>query len=158
MALSPKGSFWIGLATLYLRFALGAGFLSAVADRLGFWGPPGAHLVAWGNLHNFFVYTATLNPWLPASAAPVVGWIATVCETVFGICLILGIYTRAAASLSGLLALAFALGMSFGLGVKAPLDFSVFAVSASAFLLALVKDYPCSLDKVWRRKRPPVPR
>jgi hypothetical protein len=29
------------LAVAFLRLALGAGFLSAVADRMGFWGPPG---------------------------------------------------------------------------------------------------------------------
>jgi hypothetical protein len=28
------------LASAFLRLAMGAGLLSAVADRLGFWGPP----------------------------------------------------------------------------------------------------------------------
>lgn len=153
MATLTRISGWRRLATLYLRLALGAGFLSAVADRLGFWGPPGAHLVAWGNLHNFFSYTAKLNPWLPASAAPTIGWIATCCEIVFGVCLILGLYTRVFAVLSGLLTLAFALGMTFGVGVKAPLDASVFAVSAGSFLLACAEDFPWALDKLWRRER-----
>lgn len=142
--------FWTGSATVYLRLALGAGFLSAVADRFGLWGPPGSHLVAWGNMHNFFAYTAQLNPWFAANVAPTVGWAATWCEIVFGICLVLGIYTRAAAILSGLLTLAFALGMAFGLGIKAPLNASVFAVSAGSFLLACPARYPLSLDRLWR--------
>lgn len=30
-----------GIATLFARLALAAGFLSAVADRFGYWGKPG---------------------------------------------------------------------------------------------------------------------
>lgn len=143
-----KNRFWTGAATVYLRLALGFGFLSAVSDRFGLWGRPGAHLVAWGNMHNFFLYTAQLNPWFAPGAAPVVGWIATVCETVIGICLVLGLYTRVFALLSGLLTLAFAIGMTAGLGIKAPLNYSVFAVSAGSFLLACMENYRWSLDTV----------
>lgn len=32
---------WGGVSTVILRYALGVGFLSAVADRLGLWGPFG---------------------------------------------------------------------------------------------------------------------
>jgi hypothetical protein len=35
-----------GFMTVYLRLALGIGSLSAVADRLGWWGPPGTPNVA----------------------------------------------------------------------------------------------------------------
>lgn len=150
MTATARNRFWIGGVTLYLRLALGLGFLSAVADRFGLWGPPGSHLVAWGNMHNFLAYTAQLNPWFSAGMAPTVGWVATWCEIVFGICLVLGIYTRATAILSGLLTLAFALGMAFGLGIKAPLNASVFAVSAGSFLLACATDFPWSLDRTWR--------
>lgn len=136
--------------TLYLRLALGIGFLSAVADRFGIWGPPGRPLVAWGNFHNFLHYTSTLNPWFPATWIPAVGWIATICEAVLGIALILGFRTRVAAFCSGLLTLAFAVGMVVGVGVKAPLNYSVFAVSAAAFLLAEVKCDFWSVDK-WTR-------
>ncbi|MGH9436769.1 MAG: hypothetical protein ACRD22_02470 [Terriglobia bacterium] len=150
---------WCGYATVYLRLAFGAGFLSAVADRFGAWGPPGAPLVAWGNFHNFLAYSAKLNPWFPASWAPAVGWTATLCEIVLGIGLIAGFRTRATAFLSGLLTLAFALGMVFGLGVKAPLNYSVFAVSAGSLLLASANAYPWSLDALLdgRRTRMPIP-
>ncbi|MDE3180287.1 MAG: DoxX protein [Acidobacteriota bacterium] len=131
---------------MYLRLGLGSAFLSAVADRFGLWGPRGAPLVAWGNFHRFLLYVAKINPWFPHRWIPGVGWIATVCEIVFGIALILGIRTRVAAFLSGLLLLAFAGGMTAGLGIKSPLDYSVFTASAAAFLLATIRYFPLSLD------------
>lgn len=145
------GPRYLGPVTVYLRVALGAGFLSAVADRFGVWGPAGTPSVAWGNFHNFLAYTVKLNPWSPPSWIPTLGWIATICEICFGVALIIGYRTRMAAVLSGLLALAFALAMTFSLGIHAPLDYSVFAISAGAFLLAGVERYPWALDN-WRHK------
>lgn len=135
--------------TLYLRLALGAGFLSAVADRLGWWGSPGTPSVAWGNFHNFLSYTAKLNPWFPGDWIPTIGWTATVCEACFGVMLIVGYRTRAAAVLSGLLTLLFAIGMVCGVGIHPSLSYSVFVVSAGSFLLAREERYPLSLDN-WR--------
>ncbi|MGE5246041.1 MAG: DoxX protein [Betaproteobacteria bacterium] len=124
----------------YARIALGVGFLSAVADRFGVWGPPGTRNVAWGDFSHFLQYTATLNPLLPARFVRPLGWFVTVCEVVFGIALLAGIAVREVAFLSGVLLFAFAAGMSIGTGVKTALDASVFAASAGAFLLALGAD------------------
>lgn len=146
------GSGYAGLVAVYLRMALGVEFLSAVADRFGLWGPPGTPSVAWGNFHNFLAYAAKLNPWFPTSWIPTIGWIATLCEICFGVALIIGYRTRIAAVLSGLLTLAFAMGMVFGVGIHAPLNYSVFAVSAGAFLLAGAGKYPWTLDS-WKNKR-----
>ena len=148
MKTNNQGARYMGLITVYLRIALGIGFLSAVADRLGLWGPPGTPNVAWGNFQNFLAYTAKLNPWFPASWIPTIGWIATACEVAFGLALIIGYRTRLAAVLSGLLTLAFAIGMIFGIGIHAPLNYSVFAVSAGAFLLAGAERYPWALDNL----------
>lgn len=126
------------LAVIGARLALGAGFLSAVADRFGLWGPPGAQHVAWGDFPHFLRYTATLNPLLPPSVIPALGVIATACEIVLGIALIAGVSTPLVAALSGCLLLAFAAGMTLGTGVKTALDASVFAAAAAAFLLAFV--------------------
>ncbi len=46
---------------LFARLAVGAGFLSAVADRFGLWGKQGDKGVAWGNWENFVNYTSTLT-------------------------------------------------------------------------------------------------
>lgn len=141
-----RGTRAASLITVYFRIALGIGFLSAVADRFGWWGPPGTPGVSWGNFHNFLAYTAKLNPWFPAGWIPTVGWLATLCEICFGVALLIGYRTRMAAALSGWLTLVFGLAMLFAVGVHAPLSYSVFAVSAGSFLLAEAKTYPWTLD------------
>jgi uncharacterized membrane protein YphA (DoxX/SURF4 family) len=121
----------------FARVALGAGFLSAVADRFGLWGAAGARHVAWGDFAHFLTYTQTVNPWLPARWIPALGWFVTISEIALGVALIAGVSRRLVAALSGALLLAFALGMTIGTGVKTALDASVFAAAAGAFLLAL---------------------
>lgn len=135
-----------GVITLYLRLALGIGFPSAVADRFGWWEPPGTPNVAWGRFGNFLAYTAKLNPWFPRGWIPAIGWAATVCEICFVLMLIIGYRSRLAAVLSGLLTLAFAIGMVCGIGFHAPLSYSVFVISAGSFLLAEAGSDPLSLD------------
>lgn len=143
----------LDFASLFLRLSLGAGFLSAVADRFGGWGPAGTPSVSWGDFHNFLAYTAKLNPWSPESLVPVLGWTATLAETVVGIALIIGICTRVAGFAAGLLTLIFALSMTFVLGVHAPLNYGVFVYSAAAFLLACRATDRWTLDALLRKAR-----
>lgn len=138
--------------TAFLRAALAAGFFSAVADRFGLWGPPGTQHAAWGNMASFFRYVATLNPWFPAALIPTVGWLATFAEIAFGLLLLMGFQTRWTARLSGLLLLAFALGMTAGTNIKSAFDASVFAASAGAFLLAKAPTFPWSIDSLIQTK------
>jgi len=147
---------WTRLATIstvLLRLALGISFLSAVADRFGFWGIYGQPNVAWGNYAQFVDYTAKLNWFLPASMIPALAMSATVGEAVFGLLLVLGWNTRIVALLSGGLLAAFALTMTLALGVKAPLDASVFSAAAGALLLGVHADLPFSVDEVLRGNR-----
>ena len=147
---------WTGLATVstvLLRLALGISFLSAVADRFGLWGVYGQPDVAWGNYARFVDYTAKLNWFLPAAMIPALAMIATVGETVLGLLLVLGWNTRIVALLSGGLLATFALTMTVALGVKAPLDLSVFSAAAGALLLGVHADVPFSVDEVLRRNR-----
>ena len=139
-------------ATIFLRLALAAGFLAAVSDRFGLWGPPGTTNVAWGDFGHFLAYAAILNPELPASWIPAVGWGVTFAESIFAITLLLGFRTRTFALLSGLILLAFASGMTIGTGIKSALNASVFSASAGAFLLAMMGEYPFSLDALKRGK------
>jgi uncharacterized membrane protein YphA (DoxX/SURF4 family) len=132
----PKTSGHSDLAIAFLRLAMGAGLLSAVADRFGFWGTPGTALVSWGNFHNFLLYTAKLNPWCPAAYLPLLGATVTILEAGLGILLILGLATRMSALLTGMVTLVFGAAMTFVLGVHAPLNYSVFVFSAASFLLA----------------------
>lgn len=139
-------------STVFLRFALGIAFLSAVADRFGLWGAPGATNVAWGNFDSFLTYTAKLNFFLPNSLISVVGWLATGAEIVLGILLIVGFRIRETAFISGVMLILFAAAMTLALGVKVPLDYSVFAASAGAFLLAAQDESPWSIDKLLNQK------
>ena len=135
---------WAGLATVssvFLRLALGISFLSAVADRFGLWGVYGQPNVAWGNYARFVAYTAKLNWFLPAATIPALAIIATAAETLFGFLLVLGWKTRTTALLSGLLLTTFALTMTMVLGVKAPLDLSVFSAAGGALLLATCANF-----------------
>ena len=74
-------------------------------------------------------------------------WTVTILEIVFGLALLIGIATRIAALLSGVLLFLFAMAMTFALGVKGPLDYSVFSASAGAFLLATCERYKLSVDE-----------
>jgi putative oxidoreductase len=75
---------------LFLRFALGIGFLLPAMDRLGWIGKPGVQGVSWGNWENFVNYTHTLVPYLGLSLSNIAAVIATIAEFVFGIFLIIG--------------------------------------------------------------------
>jgi uncharacterized membrane protein YphA (DoxX/SURF4 family) len=133
-------------STVFLRFALGFTFLSAVADRFGLWGAYGQPHVAWGDFARFVAYTGKLNWFVPTILLPMLAWASTFAEILLGLALVVGLFTRIAALLSGMILLLFALAMTIALGVKAPLDFSVFSASAGAFLLAAYGEYPLSAD------------
>lgn len=94
--------------------------------------------VAWGDFQRFTAYTGQLNPWVPAVLIPPLAWFVTTAETVLGFALVLGFRTRYAALASSVLLGFFALGMTAGTGLKAALNYSVFAASAGAFALAIV--------------------
>ena len=116
------------IVRLFARFALGASFLSAVADRL-------------------------VMSLFPSSSMGLFAWAATIAETLFGILLIAGFKIRMASVLSGLLLLSFAIGMATGLGIKTPFDYSVFSAAAAAFLVAFWEPDRFTLDKLLNRLR-----
>lgn len=146
----------LAFSSVFLRFALGFSFLSAVADRFGLWGAFGKPHVAWGTFARFVAYTGQLNWFLPKATIPAVAILATCAETLLGILLLLGWQTRTAALLSGILLLLFAVTMTAALGIKVPLDFSVFSASAGAFLLANCAEYPLSIDRLRRDSSGPA--
>ncbi len=123
-------------AALFLRLALAAGFLSAVADRFGLWGPAGTPGVFWGSFDPFLAYTGELLWYLPAKLVPAVGWTATVLEVGLAFALLAGFRLRAMAFASGLLLSIFAITMTIALGAEPPLSYSVWSAAGGAFLLA----------------------
>jgi len=144
---------WTEVVRLFARIALGASFLSAVADRFGLWGPPGAKNVSWGTFAHFVEYTGAVTSLFPGSLAVPFSWAATFAETLCGVLLIAGFKTRVVSVLSGLVLLSFAAGMATGLGIKSPLDYSVFSAAGAAFLLALWEPDRFTLDTLLNRSR-----
>src|SRR5437868_14222589 len=79
------------VVSLFARFALGASFLSAVADRFGLWGPYGAKNVSWGDFAHFVEYTGAVMSLFASSLTVWFAWAATVAETLCGMLLIAGL-------------------------------------------------------------------
>jgi uncharacterized membrane protein YphA (DoxX/SURF4 family) len=121
------------VAMVYARVALGTAFLSAVAGRFGIWD----RSVDWAHFERFINRTAEVNAFMPAFTIPFLAWAATVAEITCGLALIVGFQLRWAALASAILLFFFATAMTISLGVKPPLDYSVFSASAGALLLSL---------------------
>lgn len=130
------------ISTLLLRFALASGFLSAVASRLSLLGKKSS---GWSN---FLDYTAQVNSFLPKSFISTIAVTSTLLETGLGILLLIGFKTKYAAFSAALLTLLFAFAMTYSFGIKEPLDYSVFAFSAGAFLLSTIPYYKWSIDQL----------
>jgi cell division protein FtsW (lipid II flippase) len=75
---------------------------------------------------------------MPAALQPAAAVLATAGEVIFAIALITGFLLREAAVGSGVLLTAFGISMALALGMKAPLDYSVFSAAAAAFSLAVL--------------------
>ncbi len=133
------------ISSIFLRIALAAGFLSAVAARFNLWGKRASVAEAW---KGFITYTGEVNSFLPKSCIPAIAVTATVLETVLAILLLIGFKTSYSAFGAGVLLLLFALAMSYSYGMKEPLDYSVFAASAGAFLLASLPYFKWSIDQL----------
>ncbi len=133
------------------RVAMGVTFLSPVADRFGLWGPPGAPNVSWGNWERFVAYSTRLNWYLPDALQQLAAALATAGELMFGVALIAGIYTRVAAYGAASLLTCFALAMATGLGIRSPLDYSVFVDAAGSWLLAAAISYESPVA-TWRHQ------
>lgn len=125
-------------ASLFARGALAFGYLSAVADRFGLWGPPGTPGVAWGAWTPFVAYTAKLNPYASAPVVQALAGLATFAEVALAAALLCGWRVRLVSLASALLASLFAVAMTATLGPKAPLDYSVWSVVAASLLLAAI--------------------
>tara|TARA_R110001592_G_scaffold135624_1_gene351971 strand:- start:862 stop:1338 length:477 start_codon:yes stop_codon:yes gene_type:complete len=125
----------VKISTWVVRIALAAAFLSAVADRLGFWGAPGEPGVAWGDVAHYEAYVGQLNGFLPLALISPVGWLATLAEIIIAIGLLVGWQLRYFSLAAGILLTIFATAMCVAFGIKSPLDYSVFSAAGAAYLL-----------------------
>ncbi len=125
---------WQRAGILYARLALGASFLSGIADRFGLYS---GRNVGYGNFDGFMQYTAKVNSFMPASTIPFLAWAATAAELSLGLALVLGVWLRWVALGSSALLVLFGTAMAISFGIKSPLDYSVFSASAAALLVAI---------------------
>ena len=124
------------VAEWFLRIALAASFLSAVADRFGLWGKPGSPGVAWGDWAHFRGYADLLNAWMPAALRAPAAIGATAAEIALGVGLLVPWRRPWIALASGALLSAFAIAMTVAMSPKAPLDYSVWSAAGGSFVLA----------------------
>ena len=99
-------------------------------------------------MDNFLQYTQSILPYFPTSLANAGGWIATLLEMVFSVCLLLGFKTELVAKLSGVLIACFGLAMFTSMGLKATLDFSVWNAVGACFAISYMKEKHWEIDNV----------
>jgi putative oxidoreductase len=141
------------LPALYLRLAIGSAYLWEVADRLGILGAHGRPHVGWGDWAHFLAYAQQVMRFLPAGLVPVLAVVATIGEALFGLLILIGLFTRFAAIGSGILSFCFAVAMAISFGIDSPLGYSVFTLSAASLLLATLPQYDWSLDSFFERNK-----
>jgi putative oxidoreductase len=141
------------LTGVYLRAALGLGYVWLVADRLGWLGAYGQPHVSWGDWEHFMVLSRNTMSFLPDALITPLAVLATLGEGIFGLMLLFGLFTRIAAIGSGALTLAFALSMTISRGIDSPIGYSVFTVSAASFLLATLPGYKWSIDSLFTKQQ-----
>lgn len=137
---------------LFLRIALGLGFLFPVLDRLGVLGTPDSGKVAWGDWAHFVDYTHTLMPFL---SRPLANWgalLATAAECLLAAGVIIGYKTKWMGLGSAAITLFFALPMMVFLGASAPFKYPVFVFTGAGLLLSVQDTFKWSIDALLAKK------
>ena len=119
-----------------LRLSLAAAFLSAVADRFGWWEPFGQG--SWGNMGAFADYAHQLVPFASGRLLTVIVWAATATEATLGVLLLIGWRPKFVGTATCLVLIAFGTAMAVSLGMESPLSYSVFSAASAAAAYALL--------------------
>lgn len=134
-----------------LRLTIAMAFLDAVADRFGILGSHGTPGVAWGDFAHFIGYTAQVNSFLPSAVIPALAVLATICETLFGLALLLGIRIRLTAM--GSAALLFLFGTAMTISGFSQFAYGVYLLAAGALALSTVDASLLSMDAILSGKK-----
>ncbi|SHW59563.1 Uncharacterised protein [Mycobacteroides abscessus subsp. abscessus] len=125
----------IRLVEVALRVSLAAAFLSAVADRFGWWEPFGQG--TWGNMASFAAYVNQMIPFVSGWPLTVIAWASTAAEVILGILLLIGWKPSLVGAVSCLLLITFGIAMALSLGAEVPLSYSVFTAASAAAAYAI---------------------
>lgn len=109
-----------------------------------------------GGWPHYLQAVALLNAFAPKALVPTIGVIATAAESTIGILLLIGFRLRWSAYAATALLIGFGTAMTIALGIKAPLDYSVFAAAGAAFLLATAQPESTRVSRT-RPSRGPLP-
>ncbi|WP_242661531.1 hypothetical protein [Mycobacterium mantenii] len=119
-----------------LRLSLATAFLSAVADRFGWWEPFGQG--SWGSMAAFAGYAHQLVPVASGWLLTVIVWAATATETILGVLLLSGLWPKLVGAATCLVLIIFGTAMAVSLGVETPLSYSVFSAASAAAAYAIL--------------------
>jgi uncharacterized membrane protein YphA (DoxX/SURF4 family) len=119
-----------------LRLSLGTAFLSAVADRFGWWAPFGQG--SWGSIGAYADYVHQLVPFASGWVLTVFVWAATAAESTVGVLLLTGCWPRLVGAAACLVLIVFGTAMAISLGVASPLSYSVFSAASAAAAYAIL--------------------
>ncbi|WP_257669792.1 DoxX family membrane protein [Parapedobacter tibetensis] len=138
---------------LFVRVAVATAFLSAVADRLGYWGEPGSPNASWGDWESFLIYSNKLNFFVSQQIGELLAITATALEVVFALLLLIGYKTKITSVLSGILLTLFAVAMTMAFGIKSTFNYSVWIGASACFLLSMMNTYRYSLDNYLQNRK-----
>jgi hypothetical protein len=126
----------IRVVRIALRLSLAAAFLSAVADRFGWWAPFGQG--SWGSMASFADYARQLVPFASGWFLSVIVWGATATEAALGVLLLTGWRPKLVGAATCLVLIVFGIAMAVSLGMESPLSYNVFSAASAAAAYAIV--------------------
>ena len=126
----------IRIVRIALRLSLAAAFLSAVADRFGWWAPFGQG--NWGSMGAFADYAHQLVPFASGWFLTVIVWGATATEATLGVLLLTGWRPKLVGAATCLVLIVFGIAMAVSLGMESPLSYSVFSAASAAAAYAIL--------------------
>ena len=126
----------IRVVRIALRLSLAAGFLSAVADRFGWWTRFGQG--SWGSMDSFSDYAHQLVPFASGWLLTGIVWGVTAAEVTLGVLLLTGWRPKLVGAATCLVLIVFGVAMAVSLGLESPLSYSVFSAASAAAAYAIV--------------------
>jgi hypothetical protein len=126
----------IRIVSFALRVSLAAAFLSALADRFGWWAPFGQG--AWGSMSAFADYTHQLVPFATGWLLTAVVWTATATESTLAVLLLTGWWPKVVGAAACFVLMVFGTAMAVSLGLEAPLSYSVYTAASAAAAYAVL--------------------
>ncbi|AMW20065.1 hypothetical protein [Mycobacteroides chelonae] len=126
----------VNVVGIALRVSLATAFLSAVADRFGWWAPLGQG--SWGSMGAFAAYTHQLVPFASGWLLSVIVWASTAAEVILGVLLLIGWRPALVGAATCLLLIMFGTSMAVSIGLEAPFSYSVFSAASAGAAYAIL--------------------